>query len=29
MLERVWPVGLVKAKDQEDQTTRVGHPRGT
>ncbi len=28
MLERVWPAGLVKAKDQEGQTTGVGHPRG-
>ncbi len=27
MLERVWPGGLAKAKDQEDQTTGVGHPR--
>ncbi len=28
MLERVWPVGLAKAKDQEGQTTGIGHPRG-
>ncbi len=28
MLERVWPAGLAKAKDREDQTTGVGHPRG-
>ncbi len=28
MLERVWPAGLAKAKDQEGQTTGVGHPRG-
>ncbi len=28
MLERVWPAGLAKAKDQEVQTTGVGHPRG-
>ncbi len=28
MLERVWPAGLAEAKDQEGQTTRVGHPRG-
>ncbi len=28
MLERVWPAGLVKDKDQEGQTTGVGHPRG-
>ncbi len=28
MLERVWPAGLAKAKDQEGQTTDVGHPRG-
>ncbi len=27
MLERVWPAGLAKAKDQEGQTTGVGHPR--
>ncbi len=29
MLERVWPAGLAKAKDQEGQTTGVGHPRAT
>ncbi len=28
MLEKVWPAGLAKAKDQEGQTTGVGHPRG-
>ncbi len=28
MLERVWPAGLAEAKDQEGQTTGVGHPRG-
>ncbi len=28
MLERVWPAGLAKAKDQEGQTAGVGHPRG-
>ncbi len=28
MLERVWPAGLTKAKDQEGQTTGVGHLRG-
>ncbi len=28
MLERVWSAGLAKAKDQEDQTTGVDHPRG-
>ncbi len=28
MLERVWPAGLAEAKDQESQTTGVGHPRG-
>ncbi len=28
MLERVWPAGLAKAKYQEGQTTRVGHPKG-
>ncbi len=28
MLERVWPAGLAKDKDQEDQTTGVGHLRG-
>ncbi len=28
MLERVWPAGLDKAKDQEGQTTEAGHPRG-
>ncbi len=28
MLEGVWPAGLSKAKDQEGQTTGVGHPRG-
>ncbi len=28
MLERVWPDGLAKVKDQEGQTTGVGHPRG-
>ncbi len=28
MLKRVWPAGLAKAKDQEGQTTGVGHPRG-
>ncbi len=28
MLERVWPAGLAEAKDQEEQTTGVGHPRG-
>ncbi len=27
MLERVWPAGLAKDKDQ-DQTTGVGHLRG-
>ncbi len=26
--ERVWPAGLAEAKDQEGQTTGVGHPRG-
>ncbi len=25
---RVWPAGLAKAKDQEEQTTGNGHPRG-
>ncbi len=28
MLERVWPAVLAEAKDQEGQTTGVGHPRG-
>ncbi len=28
MLERVWPAGLAKAKDQEGQTTGVGFARG-
>ncbi len=28
MLQRVWPVGLAKAKDQEGQTTGDGHPKG-
>ncbi len=28
MLERVWPAGLAKDKDQESQTTGVGHSRG-
>ncbi len=28
MLERVWPAGLAEAKDQERQTTGVGHARG-
>ncbi len=28
MLERAWPAGLAEAKDQEGQTTGVGHPRG-
>ncbi len=28
MLERVWPAGLAEAKDQEGQTTGVGHSRG-
>ncbi len=28
MLERVWPARLSEAKDQEGQTTGVGHPRG-
>ncbi len=28
MLERVWPAGFAEAKDQEGQTTGVGHPRG-
>ncbi len=28
MLERVWPAGLAEAKDQEGQTSGVGHPRG-
>ncbi len=28
VLERVWSAGLAKAKDQEGQTTGVGHPRG-
>ncbi len=28
MLERVWSAGLAKAKDQEGQTTGVGHSRG-
>ncbi len=28
MLERVWSAGLAKDKDQEGQTTGVGHPRG-
>ncbi len=28
MLERVWPAGLAKDKDQEHQTTGVVHPRG-
>ncbi len=28
MLERVWSAGLAKAKDQEGQTSGVGHPRG-
>ncbi len=27
MLERVWSAGLAEAKDQEGQTTGVGHPR--
>ncbi len=27
MLEKVWPAGLAKDKDQEGQTTGVGHPR--
>ncbi len=25
---RVWSAGLAEAKDQEGQTTGVGHPRG-
>ncbi len=28
MLDRVWPAVLANAKDQEGQTTGVGHPRG-
>ncbi len=28
MLESVWSAGLAEAKDQEGQTTGVGHPRG-
>ncbi len=28
MLERVWSAGLAKDKDQEGQTTGVGHLRG-
>ncbi len=28
MLERVWSAGLAEAKDQEGQTSGVGHPRG-
>ncbi len=28
MLERVWSAGLAKDKDQESQTTGVGHLRG-
>ncbi len=28
MLERVWPAGLAEVKDQEGQTSGVGHPRG-
>ncbi len=28
MLERVWSAGLAEAKDQEGQTTGVGHLRG-
>ena len=28
MLERVWEAGLAKAKDQEGQTSLVGHQRG-
>ncbi len=28
MLERVCSAGLAEAKDQEGQTTGVGHPRG-
>ncbi len=28
MLERVWSAGLAEAKDQEGQTTGVGHSRG-
>jgi len=28
MLERVWSAGLAKAKDEEGQTTAVGHPKG-
>ncbi len=28
MLERVCPAGLAKARDQEGQTTGVGHSRG-
>ncbi len=27
MLERVWSAGLVKAEDQDGQTTGDGHPR--
>ncbi len=27
MLERVWPAGLAKDKDQEGQTTGVGHTK--
>ncbi len=28
MLEGVCPAGLAETKDQEGQTTGVGHPRG-
>ncbi len=28
MLERVWSAGLAEAKDQEGQTTGVGHSSG-
>ncbi len=28
MLERVWPADLAEARDQEGQTSGVGHPRG-
>ncbi len=28
MLERVWSAGLAEAKNQEGQTSGVGHPRG-
>ncbi len=28
MLERVWSAGLAEDKDQERQTTGVGHSRG-